>query len=132
MAKVKFNLIFNGNPIRTLEELRENFSVEDALSDYQDGRLERWLEARWFREELAQVQAIQATDRLGILAALVRIFDVKINLAVPEMAEVFQEVQRQINLEEKARREEKEQEKREREEKERLEREEKARRERSE
>ena len=77
MAKVKFNLIFNGNPIRTLEELRENFSVEDALSDYQDGRLARWLETRWFRDELAQVQAIQATDRVGILAALVRIFDVK-------------------------------------------------------
>lgn len=44
MAKtIKFNLICDGHPIRTLEDLRENFSIEDVLEYYGNGLLEKWL-----------------------------------------------------------------------------------------
>ena len=96
MAKVKFNLNFGGNAIRSLEELRENFFVEDALDAYRNNELLlRWLESRWFRDELAQVQAIQATESCEILSALIRIFGVEIasvKSVTPEGAALIQGV----------------------------------------
>ncbi len=44
MAKtIKFNLICDDTPVRTIEDLRENFSIEDVLMYYRNGLLERWL-----------------------------------------------------------------------------------------
>ncbi len=35
MAKtIKFNLILDGNPVRDIEDLRDNFSIEDILEVY--------------------------------------------------------------------------------------------------
>ena len=35
MAKtIKFNLICDGNPVRNLEDLQNNFSIEDVLNYY--------------------------------------------------------------------------------------------------
>ena len=36
MAKIKFNLNFGGQQIRTLDELRENFSIEDVVAAYEN------------------------------------------------------------------------------------------------
>ena len=76
IAKLKFNLNFGGEQVRTLDDLRENFSIEDMLENYHNGMLERWLDARHYNDELEQVKAIQATDARGILAELLRIFGV--------------------------------------------------------
>lgn len=77
MMKIKFNMDFRGEYIRNLEDLRNNFSVEDILEAYDNGLLVRWLDARGgYREELEQVQAIKtktATAR-GVLEELIRIF----------------------------------------------------------
>ena len=44
MAKtIKFNLICDNKPIRTIEDLRENFSIEDVLEYYNNGLLQHWL-----------------------------------------------------------------------------------------
>ncbi len=78
MAKnVKFNLICNGKPIRTLTDLQENFSIEDVLNHYASGMLARWLEVRGYTAHLAVVQAITAKDELTIAQNLCEIFDVE-------------------------------------------------------
>lgn len=75
MAKtIKFNLICDGKPIRTLNDLRNNFAVEDVLSYYQNGLLKRWLDVRGFTEELDAVNAINSPDEIEIIHELVKIF----------------------------------------------------------
>ena len=75
MAKtIKFNLTCDGKPIRTLEDLRNNFSVEDVLSYYQNGLLQRWLDVRGFTDELNAVNAISSRDEIEIIKSLVKIF----------------------------------------------------------
>ena len=82
MAKtIKFNLICDGKPIRTLEDLRNNFSVEDVLSYFQNGLLKRWLNVRGFSEELKKVSAITSKDEIEIITALVQIFGITTDMA---------------------------------------------------
>lgn len=79
MAKtIKFNLILDGNPVRTLEGLRENFSIEDILVYFDNGLLLRWLDVRGFKSEY---EAVSAIDKKGSnknkLIELIKIFDVE-------------------------------------------------------
>ena len=82
MAKtIKFNLICDGKPIRTLDDLRNNFSVEDVLSYFQNGLLKRWLNVKGFSEELKKVSAIMSKDEIEIITALVQIFGITTDMA---------------------------------------------------
>lgn len=74
MIKIKFNMDFHGEDIRNLEDLRNNFSVEDILEAYDNGLLVRWLDARYYTNELKQVQAIEAKNARGVLEDLIKIF----------------------------------------------------------
>ena len=76
MKKIKFRLNFGGEEIRTMENLREHFSIEDALDAYHNGTLAQWLDVWGYPDELEQLKAIQATDARGILAELLRILGV--------------------------------------------------------
>ena len=76
MAKIKFNLNFGGEQIRTLDDLRDNFSIEDVLDVYSNGLLVKWLDVHNHKGELEQVNAIHATDARGILTELIRIFGI--------------------------------------------------------
>ena len=76
MAKIKFNLNFGGEQIRTLDDLRDSFSIEDVLDVYNNGLLVKWLDVHNHKHELEKVNAIQATDARGILTELIRIFGV--------------------------------------------------------
>lgn len=80
MAKtIKFNLICDGNPIRTLDDLRNNFCVEDVLTYFRNGLLQRWLTVRGFTEEMEALKAFAKTapaDDLKIILELVKIFGV--------------------------------------------------------
>lgn len=61
MAKtIKFNLICDNKPIRTIEDLRENFSIEDVLEYYNNGLLQRWLLVRGYDEYLREVKNINS------------------------------------------------------------------------
>lgn len=52
MAKtIKFNLICDNKPIRKIEDLQNNFSIEDVLAYYNNKLLHRWLEVRDYKEE---------------------------------------------------------------------------------
>jgi len=78
MAKtIKFNLICDGNPVRTLEELRNHFSIEDMSEYYHNQLLHRWLKVRGYEEELTKVEAIQADDDLTLIKNLISVFDVE-------------------------------------------------------
>ena len=80
MAKMKFYLNIDGVKLRTLDDLRENFFADGVLAHYQSGKLAQWLDVWSYKDELEQVQAIQAVDTKGILSELCRIFDVEADL----------------------------------------------------
>ena len=77
MAKtIKFNIMCDGYPCRNIEDVQEHFCIEDMLEYYESGLLKRWLEVRGFKDELAEVEAIKATEALQITEELIRIFEI--------------------------------------------------------
>lgn len=77
MAKtIKFNLICNNKPIRTIEDLQNNFYVEDILAYYNNKLLHRWLSVREYELELKAVNAITSKDPIDIIKSLMRIFNI--------------------------------------------------------
>lgn len=77
MAKtIKFNLICDKKPVRTIEDLQNNFSIEDVLEYYNNQLLHRWLRVRGYDAELEAVSAITAHEPMKIIKELIRIFDV--------------------------------------------------------
>lgn len=80
MAKtIKFNLICDNNPVRTLEDLQENFVIEDVLAYYNNRLLHRWLKVRGYFEELTKVEAITSSDEMTIIKELINIFNVSVD-----------------------------------------------------
>lgn len=78
MAKtIKFNLICDGQPVRTIEDLQENFSVEDMLGYFGSGLLLRWLKVRDYKDEYKEVSEISTKDDLEIAKKLIKIFNVE-------------------------------------------------------
>ena len=78
MAKtIKFNLICVGQPVRTIEDLQENFSVEDMLGYFESGLLLRWLKVRDYKDEYKEVSEISTKDDLEIAKKLIKIFNVE-------------------------------------------------------
>ena len=77
MAKtIKFNLICDNTPVRTIEDLQNNFSIEDVLDYYRNGLLCRWLKVRGYEKELKKVEEIRSEDSMGIIKELIRIFEI--------------------------------------------------------
>ena len=63
MAKtIKFNLICDEKPVRTIEDLQDNFSIEDIYRYYGNGLLLRWLDVRGYVAEAEKVKAISSKD----------------------------------------------------------------------
>lgn len=77
MAKtIKFNLICDEKPVRTIEDLQNNFSIEDILAYYNNQLLHRWLRVRGYDKELDAVSAITSKEPMDIIKELIHIFDV--------------------------------------------------------
>lgn len=77
MAKtIKFNLICDDKPVRTIEDLQNNFSIEDVLTYYNNKLLHRWLEVRGYADELEKVNAITAEKPIEVVKELIKIFSV--------------------------------------------------------
>lgn len=80
MAKtIKFNLICDDKPVRTIEDLQNNFSIEDVLEYYNNKLLHRWLEVRGYSDELEKISAIMSEKPLEIIKELIIIFNVASN-----------------------------------------------------
>ena len=76
---IKFNLICDGESIRTIEDLRKHFSIEDVLSYFKEGFLCRWLKVRGFNEHLEKVKQIdKMLDDKMIVKELIKIFEIEI------------------------------------------------------
>lgn len=73
---IKFNLICDHEPVRTIDDLQNNFSIEDVLEYYNNRLLHRWLEVRGYSEELEKVSGIASTQPLEIIKDLIKIFGV--------------------------------------------------------
>lgn len=85
MAKtIKFNLICDGKPIRTMEDLRNNFSIEDILEYYNNKLLHRWLSVRGYSEELEKVEALNECEDLALIKNLINIFEVESDSSIVE------------------------------------------------
>lgn len=81
MAKtIKFNLICNEKPIRTIEDLQNNFVIEDVLDLYRNKLLERWLDVRGYKIELNLVSKIKSDKPIEVIKDLIQIFNVESNL----------------------------------------------------
>ncbi len=90
MAKtIKFNLICDGHPVRTIEDLQNNFSIEDVLAYYNNRLLHRWLKVRGY-QQLNAVSDITSSDPSEIIKELIRIFEVVIDMnKVEERIQMF-------------------------------------------
>ncbi|MDD3621519.1 MAG: hypothetical protein PHQ81_03855 [Methanofollis sp.] len=76
MAKtIKFNLILDGQPVRCIEDLQDNFCIDDIIRLYQDGLLQKWLKVRGYDDYLQQVEAIKKKD--SVIVELIKIFKIE-------------------------------------------------------
>ena len=81
MAKtIKFNLICDNTPVRTIEDLQNNFSIEDVLNYYYNGLLCRWLKVRGYEKHLKKVEAIKSTDSMEIIKELITAFEISCDM----------------------------------------------------
>lgn len=73
---VKFPLeMKNGIQVRNISELKENFDVEKVVGYFLDGRLKKWLDARWYEEESEKISELEKNDPL-LVRHLCEIFEV--------------------------------------------------------
>ena len=70
--KIKFNLKFGETSIRTLSDLRENFSPDDVLDFFENGVLYKFLERRDYQEEAEKIKKLAAGQSRGDLEASLR------------------------------------------------------------
>ena len=64
--------------VRSLEGLQEHFVIEDVLKYFEDGTLSRWLKVWGYKEQLAEVEAIDKTlDKKDIALQLAHIFGIE-------------------------------------------------------
>lgn len=78
MAKtVKFNLVCDGNSVRTIDELKNNFSIEDILYYYENKILHKWLTVRGYEDYLKSVERIKSEEPIEIITELIMIFEVE-------------------------------------------------------
>lgn len=74
MAKLKTPLRIDGKRISTIEELRENFVLDEVLESYKNGVLQKWLASRGF-DEAEKVEKIDSKNNNNILRELIKIFE---------------------------------------------------------
>lgn len=74
---IKFPLKMKNNvEVRDLRSLQENFDQEKAVSYFLDGKLQRWLETRYYDEQLELVNQLEKEDA-ELAKKLCSIFGVK-------------------------------------------------------
>ena len=80
MAKtIKFNLICDDKPVRNIEDLQNNFSIEDVLEYYHTKLLHRWLNVRGYEKQLSEIESISETEDINIAKKLIQVFEVEQN-----------------------------------------------------
>ena len=88
MAKtIKFNLMMDNNPVRTIADLQENVSIEDALKYFKNGLLAKWLSVRGFDSYYDKIKDIDIADEdKKIITQLIKVFDIELDDKKIELA----------------------------------------------
>lgn len=80
MAKtIKISLPINGQRVRTIEELQDNFVIDELLELYKQKILHKWLKSRGYEQELQQIEKIDNTDSKKLIRALAQVFGVNVD-----------------------------------------------------
>lgn len=96
--KIRFPLeMAEGVEVRTLDELREHFSISQLLMYLENGKLDTWLRDR-YEGDLAESLAGLDVHDAGVAAKVCEIFDVEVDLSSVEAMEDIQERNRKIEL----------------------------------
>ena len=74
--RAKFKLHFGNTVIKTLNDLRNNFFIDDVIEKYKNGTLVNWLEFNGYENELREVKNIHAEDNHILLIELKKIFHI--------------------------------------------------------
>lgn len=62
---VKFPLeMKDGVQVRNISELKENFDVEKVVGYFFDGKLKKWLDARWYEDESEAISKLDESNPL--------------------------------------------------------------------
>ena len=78
MAKRRFFLNHNNQPIRTLDDLIQNCDPPQLVIDYREGKLKRWLEAlRTFDNLIQAIDQISSQNDLDVAKELVEILEIE-------------------------------------------------------
>lgn len=59
---VKFPLKMSGAEVRTLEDLRKHFEINAVVEYYKNGKLLKWLEDRYYDDEVEKIEELNADD----------------------------------------------------------------------
>ena len=61
--KIKFTLeMKDGVQVRTLEDLQENFDIEKVVGYFSDGKLQTWLDERYYEDEAEAISKLSKDD----------------------------------------------------------------------
>ena len=75
--KIRFPLkMKNGAEVRTLDELKENFDLESVLGYFTDGKLQTWLEDRYYDIEAQKLSELDA-DSSNLKTQLCAVFGIE-------------------------------------------------------
>ena len=69
--KLKFNLLISGKECRTLEEVKENFNIDDIKKYYDSDLLERWLLNNDYKDLCYKIQALKSKVYIHYMPAYV-------------------------------------------------------------
>lgn len=74
---IKFKLILDDYPVRTIEQLQEHFEIEDILKYFENELLLRWLHVRGYEKQYESVKRIdKSLKKKEIVKELMKIFEI--------------------------------------------------------
>ena len=98
MAKtIKFNLKCDNASIRTLDDLREHFCIQDILDYYKNGLLARWLNVHGYVDELGKINNLQSTTDEDLIVQISSILNVECNENVVKESLAIIEYEKESN-----------------------------------
>lgn len=78
MKLIKFDLPIDGVKVKTVEELREHFTVE-ILDHFRSGLLTKWLASRKLQDEMEVIKALDGAEDHALLKGLCNVFSIEID-----------------------------------------------------
>ena len=97
VKKIRFPLeMKDGKKVRSIEELRENFSVEHILNYIENGMLLIWLRDRYEEEKADAIEKLDLKDK-EIVRKICEIFDINYNNSLNENLKKKQEYLKKLN-----------------------------------